>query len=312
MKGLIFNEERVGRIFAMKNIENLEKTLKIKVGELYFLAKSMDRYVSVEHKPKEDGKTRIIYKPHYRLRSVQKQINKKILQKIPLPDFFHGGIIGKSPKTNALPHVGKPILLTLDIRDFYPSIHYSRIYDVYKKIGCIPKVARLLTRITTYNGCLAQGFPTSSSLANLILARTSPRLEGLKLQHGITIGVYQDDLGISGGYRIPELINLFEKIMRQEGFFLHIGKKRKVMSRKTRQEITGYVVNRKVNVSKSYYRDIRAKLQLCKAIGIAPIAGDISVEEFMRQLRGKIQYVMDANPERGRNLLVEFEDLLFL
>jgi RNA-directed DNA polymerase len=170
-------------------------------------------------------------------------------------------------------------------------------------------MARLLTKLCTYDGCLAQGFPTSSSLANLTLATMAPRFDAIEKQHNIKIGSFQDDLIISGGYRIPKLFSLFEKVMRQEGFVLHLGEKKKEMPRSQRQEIVGYVINHKINVPKEYYRNLRMTIHLCKVRGIESIAGDMPVEKFRKSLIGRIQYVMEVNPVRGKKLLDEIENL---
>lgn len=81
------------------------------------------------------------------------------------------------------------------------------------------------------------------------------------------------------------------------------------MPRSRKQEVTGYVVNRKVNVSKEYYRKLRMTIHLCKVKGIEAIAGDMPVEKFRQSLMGRIQHVIEVNPARGKQLLAEFEAL---
>ena len=206
-------------------------------------------------------------------------------------------------------HVGMPYVLTVDIKDFYPNIHYLKILGIFCDLGCSDRVAKLLTKLCTYDGCLAQGFPTSSSLANLTLAKIASRLEGIEKQHNIKIGSFQDDLVISGGYRIPQLFTLFERIMRQEGFILHLGEKKKEMPRSQRQQTVGYIINHKVNVPKEYYRNLRMTIHLCKVKGIGEVAGDMPIEKFRQSLMGRIQYVIEVNPIRGKQLLAEFETI---
>jgi retron-type reverse transcriptase len=292
-----------------QSYQDLEQVLGIPVNQLKFLAHSIDD--NVKFGPKViKGKTRLICVPSYKLKKVQRLINKQILQKFQLPKSLYGSVTGKSPKANADVHKGKPFVYGLDIKDFYPSIHFSRVQKLFLSLGCSDDIASLLTRLTTYNGSLAQGFPTSSTLANLILARITPRIQKLCDQHSITFTFYQDDLTISGGYRIPKLVNLFTTIMKQEGFELHhLPKKKKPMPRIVKQEVTGYVVNHKVNIPKDYYRKLRMTIHLCKVKGIEAIAGEIPVEKFRQSLIGSIQYVIEVNPTRGNKLLEEFENL---
>ena len=297
------------KLFELQTLQDLVRITGITVLEFQSLANSMERNVHVTLEPKERGGFRKICKPSFRLKQIQRTINKKILQPIPLPPFLHGAVKGKSTKGLAQQHIGKPFILTVDIRDFYPNIHYSRILRIFHDIGCSDSIAKLLTKLCTYDGCLAQGFPTSSSLANLALARVAPRIKGIEKHHQVKVGSWQDDLIISGGYRIRALFSLVERIMRQEGFVLHLGEKKQLMIRGQRQQIVGYVVNVKVNVSREYYRNLRMTIHLCKVKGIAAIAGEMPVEKFRKSLRGRIQYVAEVSPGRGEKLLVEFETL---
>ncbi len=299
----------IKKTFSIKTFKDLEQILETSQEELHELASSMHENVNVFYKTKSNGGKRPINNPCDRLKNIQRKINWNILQRVPLPYFFHGSVVGKSPKTNASNHVGKPFLLTLDIKNFYPNIHYSKVYKVFLEIGCSHSVAKTLTKLTTFNGTLAQGFPTSSSLANLALLNVASRLEGIKKQHQIEISVYQDDLAISGGFRIPQLQNLLRKIFEQEGFELHIGDKQKQMPFNSQQKVTGYTVNRKVNVSKAYYRDLRKTIYLCKVLGVQPVAKDIPAEKFLRKVRGKIQFVTEVNPQRGEKLMKDFETI---
>ncbi|MBI5840551.1 MAG: RNA-directed DNA polymerase [Chloroflexi bacterium] len=293
----------------LQSYQDLERILSIPASQLQHLASSIDENVKFGPKVIE-GKIREICDPSNKLKKVQRLINKQILQKIPLPGSLYGSVMGKSPKINAEQHKGKPFVYGLDIKDFYPSIHFTRVQKLLLSLGYSSDVASLLTRLTTYKGSLAQGFPTSSTLANLILAPITPRIQKLCNQHRITFTFYQDDLTISGGYRIPNLVNLFTLIMKQEGFTLHhLPKKKRPMPRTGKQEVTGYVINHKVNVPKEYYRNLRMTLHLCKVKGIEMIAGDVPVEEFKESIFGKIQYVLEVNPARGQKLLDEFQSI---
>ena len=218
----------------LQSYQDLERTLGISAGQLRYLASSIDE--NVKFGPKViKGKIREICDPSSKLKRVQRLVNKQILQKVSLPESLFGSVMGKSPKKNAEQHKGKPFVCGLDIKDFYPSIHFARVQKLLLSLGCSSDVASLLTRLTTYKGSLAQGFPTSSTLANLILAPITPRVQKLCNQHGIAFTFYQDDLTISGGYRIPNLVNLFTRIMEQEGFTLHhLPQKKRSMPRTVR------------------------------------------------------------------------------
>ena len=97
--------------------------------------------------------------------------------------------------------------------------------------------------------------------------------------------------------------------MRQEGFVLHLGEKKRFMPGIQRQESVGYVLNQKVNVPREYYRNVRMTIHLCKVKGITAIAGDVPVEKFRQSLIGRIQYVAGVNPTRGEKLFTDLETL---
>src|SRR6185436_20457188 len=74
------------------------------------------------------------------------------------------------PQTNAFQHLGKHLVVRIDIQDFFSSITDRQIYSVWAdKLGNSPPVASLLTTLTTYRRHLPQGAPTSTYLANLVL-----------------------------------------------------------------------------------------------------------------------------------------------
>jgi hypothetical protein len=51
-------------------------------------------------------------------------------------------------------------------------------------------------------------------------------------------------------------------------------------------------------------------IHLCEVKGIEAIAGDMPIEKFKQSLIGRIQYIAEVNPVRGKKLLAEFEKLL--
>ena len=181
------------------------------------------------------------------------------------------------------------------------------------KMGCSEQVSKLLTRLTTYNGSVPQGFPTSSTIANIILASFTPRITTACEKHKVTFTFYQDDLCVSGGNQVKEIPNLFSRILYQEGFKTHPKKhpKTKVMLKTEQQLVTGKVVNKKVNIPKKTYRDLRAKIHYCKVKGISEVAkiSGMTEEKFRQHLRGHIAQVLATNIKRGKILLSEFESL---
>jgi hypothetical protein len=64
---------------------------------------------------------------------------------------------------------------------------------------CFPSdVADALTLLTTYNGFVAQGAPTSVDIGNLVLWQVEPNFVNALAQRGFTFTRYIDDIAISG------------------------------------------------------------------------------------------------------------------
>jgi RNA-directed DNA polymerase len=115
----------VDKKFDLQAIQDLARISGINALEFQKIANSMDSNVNVVLEPKKRGGFRKICKPSLKLKKLQKAVNKKILQLIPLPPFLHGAVKQKSTKTLAHQHIGKPFALTVDIKDFYPNIHIT-------------------------------------------------------------------------------------------------------------------------------------------------------------------------------------------
>ncbi len=288
-----------------RTLEEISLITGVGIEELNDLASSISNHVKIKRIPKKNGGNRILYIPSDRLKTVLKKINRNILQSIPLPNQAHGSIPGKSPITNAKQHIGKPYILKLDIENFYPSIRFIKVKNLFIELGFSNKCATLMTRLTTFKGTLGQGFPTSSTIANLILAQNViPRIVGLCKKMNLTFTIYQDDITISGMNRMRNITPAIKKILNQNGFFINTNKY-DFMNSQSQQKVTGYVVNTKVNIPKFEYRLLRSLIHNCRILGIEIVA-DRPIDSFILHIKGRIQRVKEVNPARGKRLEDEF------
>ena len=288
----------------INTVKHLCLQLGISEAVLRYLSDHMADNVRRVYRTTTPGKTREIFKPGPGLLKVQRAINTNLLQRIKLPDPAHGSRKGRSHLTSAALHVGKEVVASLDIRNFFPSIHYKRVYNLFWDLGCAPDIARILTGLTTFNNSLPQGFATSPSIANLILSTLDSRLERLCAAHRLTYTRYVDDIIVSGNYRVEDLLRLFCQIVAETGFSVQLDKIR-VMRKDTRQEVTGVLVNKKLNIPREEVRELRAILHNCRVYGPSTQT-DASVEWFEQHLRGRINYIVQLNPAIGNQLLGEY------
>jgi RNA-directed DNA polymerase len=271
--------------------------------------------------PKAKGGMRRISAPRKPLRTAQRKILDEILSKVPNHDSCHGFVAGRSTVTNATPHLRKALMVKMDLKDFFPTVHYRRVAGLFTSLGYGDRVASLLAALTTHRpiledktvvwpGVLPQGAPTSPAIANLVCHRLDARLAGLAAKMGGTYTRYADDLTFSFA-ESPASVGKFmwwvDQICQQEGFIQN-PKKRRVLRRSAQQRVTGIVVNESVHVPREERRRFRAILANCKKNGVAAEAR--GREDFEAYLAGYASYVKMVQPELGARFVAEVEALL--
>lgn len=152
----------------------------------------------------------------------------------------------------------------MDIKDFYNSVPYEYIEQVVKNVCQKIKNADLnyYLMITTLNGKLPTGAPTSAHIANAGFSPVDKRIRSYCNTLGIDYSHYMDDLIFSADDKL--LLNKAEKfvndILPNFGYKLN-KKKTKYISDNKQQNILGLVVNNKnVRIPKKLRKQIRAML----------------------------------------------------
>jgi hypothetical protein len=160
---------------------------------------------------------------------------------------------------------------------------------------------------------LPQGAPTSPSLANLAAYRFDCRLAGLSKAAGVNYTRYADDLIFSGGKEFEREVERFYirvcAIALEEGFEVQTRKTR-IMRQSVSQQAGGVVLNRRMNVRRSYYERLKAILHNCAVHG--PVGQNRNnVADFRAHLLGQISYVEKLNPIRGKKLRSRFDRIIW-
>ncbi len=271
---------------------------------------------------KAKGGTRRIAAPRAPLRKVQRQILDQILGRIPMHDACHGFVAGRSTVTNAAPHEGAALVIKMDLRDFFPTVHYRRVQGLFQQLGYTERVAATLAGLTTYRptladgtvvwpGRLPQGAPTSPALANLACRRLDRRLEMLAKRYGAIYTRYADDLTFSFAAMPSVALGRFlwwvDGICYREGFHERPDKRR-ILRGKHQQRVTGIVVNDGLHVPRADRKRFRAVLHNCHRHGIASQAR--GREDFEAYLAGYAAYVRMVEPALGQRWVDEVDRLL--
>jgi RNA-directed DNA polymerase len=268
--------------------------------------------------PKKKGGVRKIEAPNDDLKAIQERLNY-FLQTIYLsykPHSVHGFILKPGETdlkyniiSNASVHVNKKYLLNLDIQDFFPSISAKQINEVLlsSPFNFHPEIATLVSLIGTYQKKLPTGSPCSPVLANMVCYKLDEDFEQFCSDNSINFTRYADDLSFSSdAYFSKEMIGEIKTILKKYNFLIN-EKKTRVQSSKSKQTVTGLVVNKKVNVDRKYIRKIRAILHHWKLNGINNAAlrhfnGKYDSIKFASKIKGQIEFIGQV---RGVN------DLLF-
>jgi hypothetical protein len=307
---------------VFSNEAALATAMGIELKELRFLA--FNRKVSnVSHYrkfylPKKSGGQRLISAPMPRLKKAQYWILENLLNKVALHRAVNGFVHDRSIVTNAQPHVGKCLVLNMDVKDFFPSVHFKRVKGLLKQLGYSEKIATILSLICTEavteeveidgkhyfvqkaNRVLPQGAPTSPAITNILCFSLDTRLQGLanKLQCNYTR--YADDVTFSGDETInaQQLVWRIKRILQDEGFAAHPDKIR-IMRMGMQQEVTGVIVNRQLNVKREDLRRFRALLHNLEKSNQNPSAQ--RPENLSNSILGYVNFIKMINPVKGAN-----------
>lgn len=264
---------------------------------------------------KRSGGHRLIHAPKRRLKTLQRALHEQLVSKLPVSPFAHGFRKGHSVRTNAAPHVGKAVVIKLDIADCFPTIHVGRVRGLLIAYGYSYPVAQTLAVLMTepprqpveVNGttyyvpvgsrvCI-QGAPTSPGLCNAVLRRLDQRLAGLARKHGFDYTRYADDLTFSGHEtaKITRILTIAARIAQEEGLPLNRTKTR-VLRAGQRQSVTGVTVNTALGLSRQVRRRLRAALHQ-HAQSQAPDPATA------QHLKGKLAFLRMLNPAQAEALL---------
>lgn len=215
--------------------------------------------------PKRTGGTRVLHAPNPQLKKLQRRILRRLLARLPAHPNATGFERGHSIVTNALPHVGRAVVIKLDLKEFFPSTTADRVKRYFLTIGWDDATADMLTGWCTHEKRLPQGAPTSPRLSNLLNQKLDARMAGIAQYFHASYTRYADDLTFSAEindpaepHRLNVLIHKVQSAVEDEGYSLHTARKLQIARKPDRQVVTGLVVNQKVNLPRSKRRWLRA------------------------------------------------------
>lgn len=254
-------------------------------------------------KKTEPRKKRWIDHPVDPLKAIQSRIQERLLSSLVLPEHLLGGVRGKSVLHNAQLHLGARYLVTIDIKNFFPSITPGQVRRVFRQIlNCSPAVSYLLTGLTTCRGRLPQGAPTSPLLANLVLSGFDGEIRSVCLENGIRYSTWIDDLAFSGN-SAPKIIGPVVETLMKAGFRV-AHRKIELMGPRDRKVLNKLVLGKFVTVQKQYKGRIRAGIHNLKC---GKVAAD-EIGAYVEGLNGNIGYLRLFDPKKAAQLQQQLKD----
>lgn len=253
---------------------------------------------------KKSGQDRILHAPVKGLKELQKALNL-VFQCIYEPNKAASGfVVGKSIVDNAKQHINQNYVYNLDLKDFFPSIDQARVWGRIKaapfNLGTTEerkKIANMIAILCStpieversINGewhkvitsVLPQGAPTSPTLTNAICEKLDIRLTGVAKRFSLNYSRYADDITFSSKHNTTEIKKgVFEKIYNKNSTFdievrniiasqnFHINESKvRLQKQGYRQEVTGIIVNDKLNINQKYVKQLRQWLFYWEAFG---------------------------------------------
>jgi RNA-directed DNA polymerase len=298
----------------LKSLRDLEHRLGTKRGILRSLAESFDNNYDPFRQAKvpkphariiRPPKLRDIDNPCKQLKAVQKRILDRLLAPVEMPHFIFGAVRNRCIRAHARQHHGATTIVKMDLRSYYPNITNRHVFYVWNDVLlCSPRIAYLLTKLTTYDGHLPQGAPSSPAIANILLASIySPILQKCE-EKKVLATAWVDDLIFSGA-EARAVMDVVRSTLAAKGLRLST-KKTCILNAHSAKVITGVRLGKAgLRACSSTLRDIRAGIFNLERDRVTPLGRTRDIQK----LRGKIAFIKSLCPSDAIRLTESLDRL---
>lgn len=203
---------------------------------------------------KKSGGRRQIEAPRDELKKIQRALVDRIFKELPYHNLIYPRY-NRTIKDALFPHQSQPVVITLDIKDFFPSIRRAAVRDLYRHFGFTEEVSSLIVRLTTYHGHLPQGAPTSPIIARHYSASFINKILSYLPVTGMQLTVYADDIIISGPVGLKRSVNGITRIARRYGLKINPDKIC-IMQTPSRQRALGVMLHPRLHMPDSFIQEM--------------------------------------------------------
>ncbi len=289
----------------------LEAALGCQAEKLVALCGKRARLYYTWDEPKSKGGVRTISAVLEPLKGIQSRIKNNFLRKVEFPQYLQGSIhdpvTARNALTNARIHEGARFIYTADVKSFFDNVREDKVRRIWKSFfRFAPDISEILVGLTTLDGHLPQGAPTSPGLANLVFFDEEPWLvEQLRLL-GFNYSRYVDDITFSAREKadkatIAEAVSLVHAMVKSQGLWLarkkqHFSSDLEKSSGKRRPvKITGYEVGREVSMPRERRRSIEVDLYRLE-LDVVAAPDFVDIERRFRSLSSKVGQMKSLHP----------------
>lgn len=323
------------------SLESVEDLLSLPHGYIPgMLARKRSLYARTSHRgaamrwtANPYSRMRTVLAPCVELKVVQRRIDYLISAGFEPHPIAHAYARERGIVTNAMMHVGKEWLFHVDLVNFFGSLKEDLIVEVLRDAlhGVSREDVELIASLCCHEGAIPQGSPCSPVLSNLACFRLDQQLQTLASHLGVVVTRYSDDICFSSTNEVfpAELATVAGRGATQQ---IAIGKplshlfkaarlevnwrKVRLQRRTERQQVTGIIVNKGLNVPSEFYSEVRWRLSAWERRGLHVAARNtspsLSNEQFANSLRGLIAHVglvKGRHDGRYRELLGKYQQL---
>jgi len=292
----------------IQSVASLCRALGVAEGELRSIVdRAPSLYIGPTPKPKKDGGFRNVYDTKRPLKPLLRRVNKVFFERVSFPQYLTGSIKGRDFVANVEIHAGARITISEDIASFFDCItadHVRRIWTDFFRFSDV--VAEILTALTTRNGHVYQGTPTSSYLANLCFWNVEHRIVRRLLAADIRYSRYVDDATLSSQTYLSRVQTAWA-ISQVYGMIEGAGfkpkrEKHEIQTSGSAITLMGLNANCRATLTRCERASIRSAVYRLER----QFSQGMIDEEFARQMRKSISRVMRLqrqHPAEGTRLL---------
>lgn len=253
---------------------------------------------------KRHGGFRSIAAPDEELKATLKLLRLRLQSVISYdaPQTVFGYVPGRGILGNASCHLGQPVVLCVDLVDFFGTIGAVKVSESLLRQGLDRSLVDLLLLLVVVNGSLPPGFSTSPLLSNIVFEDTDIALSSLATERNVRYSRYADDLTFSGSDLDDGFLAVIDEHLKRHGWAVNTRKTR-FMRRGGPQYVTGLYVGDpdRPHIPRRVKRRIRAWFHYIALYGYAD-CDSVADLPSVGQLLGWVRHVNQVNPEIVRSI----------